>query len=446
MVNVGGAKRGCGPLADSCKIPCWYAVSGLNYKNGVVSVCARQSDQLSRYGKFDPDGKMVPSELYNTEGFKNLRKDLYNGIWNQGCKLCKEAEDFGNRSMRTDYEYDETFFNPETGEIDPKGLQAIELRFSNACNMACLHCSDVFSSKWTQLLKDYEPDHETKQWDLKQLTGREHRHVQDDGAYDNFQIRLTNPDVDRIVEDLNKNFPNIWIVDFAGGEVLIQKQFFHALKRLAEHPNKDNFKLRFHSNFNADFDPKELAEHLKPFGKTQITCSIDAGKNIYSYFRWGNWEQMESNIRKFREYDTKTELHATITTSAFQMLDIEDVFTSLMELPFEIIDYSIVQTPYYMAPNIVMDEHGDDILQQLDNVREKVKNSNYWNAEKVRREIINRAVDEIEQFCVNVISHPDWYKAFKVYIRKVDRLQNKRFNEHYTRYKFDGSEIYLRQT
>ena len=127
-------------------------------------------------------------------------------------------------------------------------------------------------------------------------------------------------------------------------------------------------------------------------------------------------------------------------------MDIEDVFTSLMELPFEIIDYSIVQTPYYMAPNIVMDEHGDDILQQLDNVREKVKNSNYWNAEKVRREIINRAVDEIEQFCVNVISHPDWYKAFKVYIRKVDRLQNKRFNEHYTRYKFDGSEIYLRQT
>lgn len=431
-------------MADSSKIPCWYANHGLNYKNGTASVCARQSDQLVTYGKFDVEGKMIPSEFFNSEGFMKLRRDLYNGEWPMGCHLCKEAEDFGNRSMRTDYEHSEEWLDPETGYVDPRGLQFIELRFSNACNMACLHCSEVFSSEWGKILKNYKADHAAEDANLSQLTKTEHRHEQEDGKLDNFNIRLTIPDVDRIVDDLNANFPNLKIIDFAGGEVLMQKQFYHCLKRLAEHPNKDNFKLRFHSNFNADFDVEVLTDLLRPFGETEITCSIDAGKNIYPYFRWGSWEQLESNIRKFKEVNDFTSLDATITTSAFQILDIEDVFTSLMELPFDIIDYSIVQTPRYMAPDIVMEKHGDDILEQIDNVKEKIRNNNYWNATDLRKQIIWRSIEEIEKYVTNVITHPKYYKHFGMYIKRVGKLQNKDFNDYYKRYYFDGIEIHRR--
>ena len=61
-------------------------------------------------------------------------------------------------------------------------------------------------------------------------------------------------------------------------------------------PNAENILLSFHSNFNAKFDPIELSHLLKPFGKALIHISLDAGTNIYSYFRTGNWEVLKENI------------------------------------------------------------------------------------------------------------------------------------------------------
>ena len=66
-------------------------------------------------------------------------------------------------------------------------------------------------------------------------------------------------------------------IDFAGGEVLYQKQFFPVLERLAQHPNAKNLYIFFHSNFNAPFDVNTLNDLLKPFGQTKIKISVDAG-------------------------------------------------------------------------------------------------------------------------------------------------------------------------
>ena len=53
---------------------------------------------------------------------------------------------------------------------------------------------------------------------------------------------------------------NIEKIDFAGGEVLFQKQFFPVLERLAQHPNAKNLYIFFHSNFNAPFNVVRLNE------------------------------------------------------------------------------------------------------------------------------------------------------------------------------------------
>ena len=102
---------------------CFYASSGLNYKNGWATTCPRQSDMLGM--------QATPSILFNSPKFRELREKLENDEWPKGCHLCKESEEIGHPSMRQDYEW-----------VD-NNLRHVELRFSNACNMACLHCSEV---------------------------------------------------------------------------------------------------------------------------------------------------------------------------------------------------------------------------------------------------------------------------------------------------------------
>ena len=77
---------------------CLYALGGLNYKNGTVTVCPRQADQLV----FQKD-TVLPSEIFNHENFKALRQKLYNDEWPAGCDTCMNMEDVGVESMRHDF-------------------------------------------------------------------------------------------------------------------------------------------------------------------------------------------------------------------------------------------------------------------------------------------------------------------------------------------------------
>ena len=145
-------------------------------------------------------------------------------------------------------------------------------------------------------MQNYVPDNEVIQNDLRQLMGTEHRH----GPNDHSEMRLTTKQALEIVEDLNENFPYLRYIDFAGGELLYQKQFFPTLRKLADHPNAKNMLISFHTNFNADFSVEELTEVLSPFGSSAIIISVDAGQRIYSYFRHGGeWNKLKSNIKNF---------------------------------------------------------------------------------------------------------------------------------------------------
>ena len=186
-------------------IECFYALGGINYKNGVISTCPRQADQL-----VFADETTLPSEIYNHKNFKNLRSKLYNNQWPSGCDSCEDMERDGLKSMRLDFSLIDNWFyklgekdkregsndslmslyNDETHEVDFRGLRHVEIRFSNACNFACLHCSKVFSSGWSKKLQNYEPDKEVIQNDLKQLMGTEHRH----GSEDKSEMQLSTED------------------------------------------------------------------------------------------------------------------------------------------------------------------------------------------------------------------------------------------------------------
>lgn len=438
------------------KIPCYYALGGLNFKNGFATSCPIQSDHLHLLNG------QLPSEFWNNEHFKKHRKDMMTGNWCNGCHLCKDAEELNStKSMRHDYPADETYYDAETGAVDFKGLKHVELRFSNSCNMACMHCSEVYSSGWTSKLKKYKPTEEESLEDhrhkLDQLTRAMHRKSLDE----DLNIDLSMSEMERIVEDLNTNFPNIEKIDFAGGEVLHQKQFFPCLERLAKHPNAKNLLLTFHTNFNARFDPIKLSKLLEPFGRSTIKMSLDAGRNIYSYFRDGSWNKLRSNIEVFKSVNNFSDLEIICTTSVFQIMDLPNIFKSFFELDVKIIESSIVFTPEYLNPAIMMFEFKHEVLQDIGEVREIIKKERHkrrrqWEVYKHRRsylsgnddwEDLRSAEESIDRIIKYVVNHKPEYKdweAFKVYRRKIDRLFNKQFNSAMKYYQVDDRGNFYR--
>jgi len=417
------------------KLTCYYALSGINYKNSTVTCCPRQADQLV----FQKD-TIIPSEIYNHNNFKKLRKSLDVGIWPNGCDTCEEMEKNNLKSMRHDFRIPmsnwleiQKKYNVITGEMSKDSLTHIELRFSNACNFSCLHCSDIYSSKWANILKTFKQDNDMIKYDLKQLLGTEHRHGDDD----NLSIKMTINQIDDIVDDLCKNFPNLQLIDVAGGEPLFQKQFWHALKKLTEHPNAKNIIFSFHSNFNTDCDIDYLSHLLKKFKRGVILISIDGGENIYPYFRkGGKWSQLVKNINKIKKIDQKTHIVGTCTTSAYQILDIKNVFESMLSLDL-IFDASIVQTPKYINPSILNYDFFTVINEDFDEVM------NYINSKLIGKKKMDAIhwFNYIKKYTNETKIGYKHYNRFLVYIQKTDKIWECDFNNFYQNYRMINGEL-----
>jgi len=437
-------------------LPCYYAIGGLNFKNGFVTSCPQQHEKMQIL-----NDTYLPSEFFNNDYFKSHRKELMSGQWCEGCDMCQHVEEANaGKSMRQEIDVDLKYYNPETGETSFDGLRTVEIRFSHSCNMACLHCSQVFSSGWMSKLKRYTPTDEDYEHNLTQLTGQMHRK----GPDDDFTISLSLQRALDIVRDLNTNFPNLERVDFAGGEVLYQKQFVPTLKLLADHPNAKNMKILFHTNFNADFNAAELSAVLQNFGTVNMMMSIDAGPKLYPYFRDGNWSKLQSNLKQFKEVDNNhCEINIVQTTGTYQLMELKDAFTNFLSLDIDYIGASIIYTPPYLNPSVMMLKHRSSVLNDLEETRnaifeiDKERRKNIEETKKLKSYFthgltkpfsmwrdINSAVKSLEDIRKYIMNHKanqnDW-NAFMKYIERTDVLWKQSFNNHIENYKFVNGEV-----
>ncbi len=413
-------------------LPCYYSLGGINFKNGFATSCPQQTDQLVIL-----DQEYLPSKFFNSESFKAHRRDLMNGIWPRGCDMCERVECANSgRSMRQEEPVNLKYYH-EDGTVDFEGLRTAEIRFSHSCNMSCLHCSQVFSSGWLSKLKRYNSDREDKQHQLKQLTGVMHRKSPDD----DLTISISTERALEIVNDLNTNFPRLERVDFSGGEVLYQKQFFPTLEKLSEHPNARFMLIMFHSNFNTDFDPIKLSNLLQKFGRSRIMISVDAGPRLYPYFRQGNWQKLKQNIAAFRSVNNKTEINLVCTTGAYQIMEIKDVFAGFLTLDANYIDSSIIFTPDYLNPALMMLHYREQTLHDIEETRQYIINVDASNMRKGVIESALQALENIKTYIINHRAEEKHWEAFKVYIRKSDVIWKQNFNDHIQNYKIIDGDI-----
>ena len=467
---------------------CYYSLSGINYKNQFTTTCAINSDRLVKFNE-----SILPSRIYNSDKFKKIRKDLYAGNWPAGCHLCEQVEKNKNSlSMRQDYIFNNgkfeheqdnfvhDYFDSSTGFMDPRGCKHIEMRFSNVCNMSCLHCSSVYSTGWQKKLEKYKIDDEDVNYNLEQFLNT--LHIDND---DKKRFGLNLSDIKKICNDLNTNFPNIDRVELSGGELLIQKQFYKFLELLSDHPNRKNITISFYSNFNADFDIEYLTKLLSNFGNSMISISIDAGENIYPYFRDGDWNVLKNNISKFRSINNFTQLNGVVTFSAYQFMDIYNIYKSIIPLNFTLIKTSLVQSPKYLNPCVLLFDYEKDLKRDFEDTQNMIMNlynDRVKNIDNFEKENVGVTIEKFENFVskdlivdnkhkfrkqylkgeyifsdldsglwyLNNVGHYIFnkknsrymdYNAFLVYIKKSDKHTGQSFNNYFNKFKYENNEI-----
>jgi len=406
---------------------CYYANGGINYKHGYTSCCAIQHDRLTHF-----KDTYLPTKIYNSPNFVNLRAQLQSNVWPEGCNLCEELHKKGVTAMIDDYDAEVLEEWNHNGIMRNEGLRHLELRFSNACNMSCLHCSKVYSSGWVKKLEGYVPDHEDI--NLDQLNGDMHIKRGEDPS----KLGLSLAQTEEICHDL-MNFPNLTKVDISGGEVLMQKQFWRSLELLAKHPNADKMRMTFYSNFNVEADYGRLSDLLSRFGGSDITISIDAGTNIYPYFRDGNWSTLVENIEKFRSINKFTTLMAVNTFSAYQLLDIENIYKSIYPLGFDGVKTALVQTPRYINPAVVVHDFHDELLEDWTRTIDYLES---LPKDKSVQMSLDHYMPALKKYLFDspLPSYND-YNSFLIYIRKTDKIWGQDFNHYFKKFKFVNNEI-----
>jgi sulfatase maturation enzyme AslB (radical SAM superfamily) len=240
---------------------------------------------------------------------------------------------------------------------DAKGLQFVDIRHSNFCNLKCRYCGPHFSSQWSaELNLPIIP-----KVDIMALKNQ------------------------LITDDLQ------WMY-FTGGEPLINSDHWELLQDIVDSGRSDNISLMYNTNLTTiKYKNINIIELWKKFKSVLIQCSIDAIGEPLEYIRSGTkWATVENNL---------TQLNSTTDANIKVTLNPVINILNLWFLP-ELLSYAeqkklsvnpiVLSGPDYLALNVMPNE-----LKTL--ALDKVSESARWlNKSLVEhlQELINNNINQ----------------------------------------------------
>lgn len=244
--------------------------------NGTSSSCHRVNSVAVPLDNFD--------DFHNTPEVLNDRKKMLAGEWpGRGCEYCQDVEKQGGVSDRI---YHNNIPGLTPVDFNPNGDQKVtprivELYLSNVCDLACVYCLPIFSSRNNEELKKYGP-YPVGIMPVKQISNRD----QYFSAWLNW---------------LDNNYQHIQCISILGGEPFLQKEMWSILDFVKNKKNH-NLTIAINTNLNSKSESikkfvetcKELIVNKK-IKKVQINASLDCWGPQAEFIRNGldlsNWQR-----------------------------------------------------------------------------------------------------------------------------------------------------------
>lgn len=146
--------------------------------------------------------------------------------------------------------------------VDNFSLRHVDLRWTNACNQACVYCGPSYSSKWATEMGE---------------------HIQSD--------KVARQDVKEYVFDNISSLTNVYL---AGGEPMLMKENLEFLRLLKEKNSECTVRI----NTNLSSTDTGIFDLLCEFPNVHWIVSVEAIEREYEYIRHhGSWQAFNSNLQ-----------------------------------------------------------------------------------------------------------------------------------------------------
>ena len=243
--------------------------------------------------------------IYNSNFYKNLRKDMLNNTYISGCDTCYNNEKYGRESRRiiSNDTFKSKVYTDTNSDLDIKYL---DLRLGNQCNLKCRMCNPINSS---MIEKELEDNSILNQYYQKPLFKNK--------EWFNSEI---------FEENIGPHLSNLVTFYMTGGEPTLVKKNYDIMQRLIDNGQNENVTLIINTNMT-NTNPK-FYELLKQFKKVIIQMSIDGIDDIANYIRYPtNFNDVDNTIKELISLNSSNiSLKATPVIQILNLNKLVDLF------------------------------------------------------------------------------------------------------------------------
>lgn len=290
------------------------------------------------------------------------RKEMLKGQRHKDCESCWNLEDNGMISPRqnfTDFkEIDlvsgdsSIFFKNQSRSKNPWML---DIELSNLCDMACMYCNRIFSSKWAA--------EDIKLNKISQVQAKE----ESKGSIPEFETYFWN-----WFSSIKQNLGHI---NFIGGEPFLQKKYFECVERINfEYGDRPRKELNFVtvSNFNT---PESTFEKLVPLVEkisSLYSVNFDASQESFGaraeFIRYGlSWDTWLKNVNRILSYKFKDfELGIQSAVNLLSLKKLPEFFENIADIrdshnAIIVLKTNLVSWPTYHSPLIATADFSENL-------------------------------------------------------------------------------------
>jgi len=275
-------------------------------------------------------------EAWNSLATQEFRKNLLDGVEQEGCKFCHQQEKHTGGSLRTSLNsmYGHLISDNITPEMAVKSLHP---GWSNLCNMACIMCGSDYSSLW-------HADEEKLGYDMT-----------DKPKFLDISKAVEKDIIDSLI---NKSLDRVY---FAGGEPLMAPYHYRVIEKMISMGIAKDISLRYSTNLSLlKYKSIDLTERWSHFKSVEISASIDMIGAHAEYHRYGtDWEQISKNLHTVRYNVPNVKLAPTITVTAMSIGYLPELLTYFIdELDFgkvdgDVIHFNLAMWPEQLNPHLL---------------------------------------------------------------------------------------------
>ena len=273
------------------------------WPNGNAFPCC-MSDSDIEYGNLNDNSL---EEIWNSEKYKKLRKNMLNEKESPECTRCYEMEKSNIWTLRKNTNkyyishWDRVETTQDDGSVEEVNMGYMDIRVSNICNFRCRTCGPELSSAW------YE--------DHSKLYGQPPENPK--------MMNIANNE--KFWNELQPLLLTVEEACWAGGEPIITEEHYKILDFWIENKMKD-VRLRYTTNFsNLYFKKKSILDYWNSFNDVRIAASLDGMGKRGELIRAGTeWDVIEDNRRQMIKECPDVYFEITPTVSIMNVYHLPD--------------------------------------------------------------------------------------------------------------------------